>query len=57
MVTLQSIMDVVLGVRKAPAPVRIEHSRPTFTTLQPTKSSTPEPTKPSGVIDYFDFED
>ena len=24
----QSIMDVVLGVRKAPAPVRIAHSQP-----------------------------
>lgn len=53
----QSIMDVVLGVRKAPAPVRIALSQPTFTTLQPTKSTTPEPSKSSVVVDYFDYED
>jgi len=53
----QSILDVVLGVRKAPAPVSIALSRPTFTTLQPLKSTSSgtssESTAPA-VVDYFD---
>lgn len=53
----QSIMDVVLGVRKAPVPVSIALSQPTFTTLQPTKFTTADELKTSTVVDYFDFED
>jgi len=60
----QSILDVVQGLRKAPAPVAINpNPKPTFTTLQPssmlklssTNTNDDSSSKPI-VVDYFDFD-
>lgn len=58
----QSVVDVVFGIRKAPAPVSIAPSQPTFPTLQSlakSNTATDEAAKPQpvAVIDYFDYED
>lgn len=60
----QSILDVVQGLRKAPAPIAINpNPKPTFTTLQPssmlklssTNTNDDSSSKPI-VVDYFDFD-
>jgi transcriptional repressor NF-X1 len=60
----QSILDVVQGLRKAPAPIAINPTpKPTFTTLQPSSmlkipstTSNDDETTHKPVVDYFDFD-
>lgn len=53
----QSIVEVVMGIRKTPLPVTFAPSKPTFTTLQPSKILTTEKASEAPVVDYFDYED